>query len=342
MRKDTIKKIAVFDQGHPVAEQLMAKAESLFDAGQTEFVRIAREAKGVGPEAGAPDLDTPDPAMNHMAVISSLAKALREEDPDLVLIGATALGEEVAPALGIRLHTGVAAHCIEIGETDEGEMAFMVPAFGGKVIGEILIPESRPMIATVKPGTFSAAEHEAGAPEAEVLAGAPEGAGQAQEPGAPGRASWRQVSIDPGAEEEAACRGVKLVSIEPKKTQGAALDKAQVIVCGGFGIGSAENWRKIEELAEKLGGAAGCTRPVVDMGWGPDEDSMIGTSGRTVKPKVYLGFGISGAAHHLCGIRDAGVIISINSDKEAEVFRASDHCGVFDAGKMLDLLLVES
>lgn len=321
MRKDTIKKIAVFDQGHPVAEQLMAKAESLFDAGQTEFVRIAREAKGAGPEAGVPDLDTPDPAMNHMAVISSLAKALREEDPDLVLIGATALGEEVAPALGIRLHTGVAAHCIEIGETDEGEMAFMVPAFGGKVIGEILIPESRPMIATVKPGTFGAAEHEAGAP---------------------GRASWRQVSIDPGTEEEAACRGVKLVSIEPKKTQGAALDKAQVIVCGGFGIGSAENWQKIEELAEKLGGAAGCTRPVVDMGWGPDEDSMIGTSGRTVKPKVYLGFGISGAAHHLCGIRDAGVIISINSDKEAEVFRASDHCGVFDAGKMLDLLLVES
>ncbi|MBQ6370531.1 MAG: hypothetical protein IJJ21_02980, partial [Firmicutes bacterium] len=94
MRKDTIKKIVVFDQGHPVAEQLMAKAESLFDAGQTEFVRIAREAKGAGPEAGAPDLDTPDPAMNHMAVISSLAKALREEDPDLVLIGATALGEE--------------------------------------------------------------------------------------------------------------------------------------------------------------------------------------------------------------------------------------------------------
>ena len=331
MRKDTIKKIVV--QGHPVAEQLMAKAESLFDAGQTEFVRIAREAKGTGPEAGAPDLDTPDPAMNHMAVISSLAKALREEDPDLVLIGATALGEEVAPALGIRLHTGVAAHCIEIGETDEGEMAFMVPAFGGKVIGEILIPESRPMIATVKPGTVGVAEHEAGAPE---------GAGQAQEPGAPGRASWRQVSIDPGTEEEAACRGVKLVSIEPKKTQGAALDKAQVIVCGGFGIGSAENWRKIEQLAEKLGGAAGCTRPMVDMGWGPDEDSMIGTSGRTVKPKVYLGFGISGAAHHLCGIRDAGVIISINSDKEAEVFRASDHCGVFDAGKMLDLLLVES
>lgn len=334
MRKDTIKKIVVFDQGHPVAEQLMAKAESLFDAGQTEFVRIVCEAKGAGSEAGAPDLDTPDPArnpaMNHMAVISCLARALREEDPDLVLIGATALGEEVAPALGIRLHTGVAAHCIEIGETDEGEMAFMVPAFGGKVIGEILIPESRPMIATVKPGTFSATEHEAGAQ------------GQTQEPGAPVRDSWRQVSIDLGAEEEAACRGVKLVSIEPKKTQGAALDKAQVIVCGGFGIGSAENWQKIEQLAEKLGGAAGCTRPVVDMGWGPDEDSMIGTSGRTVKPKVYLGFGISGAAHHLCGIRDAGVIISINSDKEAEVFHASDHCGVFDAGKMLDLLLVES
>ena len=75
------------------------------------------------------------------------------------------------------------------------------------------------------------------------------------------------------------------------------------------------------------------------MGWGPDEGRMIGTSVRTVKPKVYIGFGISGAAHHLCGIQDADVIVSINNDKEAEIFAASDYAGVFDAGRIMDALL---
>ena len=130
-----------------------------------------------------------------------------------------------------------------------------------------------------------------------------------------------------------------MLSATPRETAGSDIAKAQVILCGGFGIGSSENWEKLVQIADKLGGAAGCTRPVVDMEWGPDEYSMIGTSGRTVKPKIYVGFGISGAAHHVCGIQDAGVIISINNDKEAEVFKVSDYCGVFDAGQVIDDLL---
>ena len=91
-------------------------------------------------------------------------------------------------------------------------------------------------------------------------------------------------------------------------------------------------------MAKALGGAAGCTRPVVDAGWGPDESSMIGTSGRSVRPKVYVGFGISGAAHHLCGIKDSDIIININKDKKADAFTASDYKCVFDAAQVLKAL----
>ena len=296
MMNQPVKKIAVFDQGHPVFWQLMTKAKELFPEKDVEFIRIA-----------AADAKAGEACRDHMAVIRGIEEAVRREEPDLLLLGATALGEEAAPALGVRLRTGVAAHCVEITRKDDGQLAYMVPAFGGKVIGEIFIPETRPMIATVKPGIFRGSADTAG--------------------------DHRTVCF---STEKSGCR---LLEVMPRQTGAAALEKAKVVVCGGFGIGSEGAWNKVEELAARFGGAAGCTRPVVDMGWGPAEDQMIGTSGRTVRPKVYLGLGISGAAHHLCGIQDADVIININTDKDAEAFAASDHVGVFDAEKMLDLLL---
>lgn len=294
-------KVMILDQGNAVCMQLLGKARQLFGE-ETECVMVKVQK-------------------HHNVAAEALENAIREEKPELVLLGATALGEEVAPALGIRLATGVAAHCVDIQENEEGEIAFMVPAFGGKVIGEIFIPDAcgdRPAIATVKPGTFEDFEGEC-----------------------------RIIDIDeqiekgqmaPGEKKQGAFR---MADIQPRKHSASDITKAQLVFCGGYGIGSSENWQKIEKLAEKYGGAAGCTRPVVDMGWGPDEDSMIGTSGRTVKPKVYVGFGISGAAHHICGIKDADVIISINNNEKAEVFAASDYKGVFDAEAVIDALLGE-
>ena len=114
---------------------------------------------------------------------------------------------------------------------------------------------------------------------------------------------------------------------------------AELILCGGYGLGNEETWHKLEALADKLNGAAACTRAALDAGWGCTEDTMIGTSGRAVSPEVYVGFGISGAAHHTCGIAGAGRIISINTDKDAEAFAASDYKGVFDAEQVIDALL---
>jgi len=324
VKKASVKKVMIFDQGRPagIAGQLYGKARELFAgaAGGAD----SNGADGVA--AGKCDVEfvIVRVADNHGKAAEILEKVIADEKPDILLMGATALGEDVAPTLGVRLGTGVAAHCVDIRVNDEGRIGYFVPAFGGKVIGEIFIPDAKPgtpAIATVKAGIFDDSEIPSGATK-------------------PAEGSGLSKIIDGDAMAgEIEKTGFRMTSVTPRTNSGSDIAKAQVVFCGGFGIGSGENWEKLEHIAEKLGGAAGCTRPVVDMGWGPDEYSMIGTSGRTVKPKVYVGFGISGAAHHVCGIQDANIIISINNDKEAEVFKVSDYCGVFDAGQVIDELL---
>ncbi|MCQ4636451.1 electron transfer flavoprotein subunit alpha/FixB family protein [Anaerovorax odorimutans] len=296
MKKSEIKKVMVYDQGlagqpHPSFWQNMAKLQRLLQGEQVEFVRLCCHCE------------------NPQQAVLSIEQVIKAESPDLLVIAATPLGEEVAPALGVRLKTGVAAHCADIVINGEDRIAYMVPAFGGKVIGEIFIPGSRPAIATVKPGVFSYDKKDA--------------------------ADYREILCDCISEDSC---GLRIVETEEIAQQQSAIEKAELIFCGGFGIGSKESWQKLEALAKKTGGGAGCTRPVVDMDWGPDEYYMIGTSGKTVRPKVYIGFGISGAAHHLCGIKDADIIISINNDKNAEVFAASDYKAVLDANQVIDRL----
>ena len=137
MKKESVKKIIVVDQGHPVFFQMMTKARKLFGTDDVDYIRLSIPIQKDEPAT-----------MEHMRIIAQAEAEIKKINPDLVLIGATALGEELAPALGIRFGTGVAAHCIDIGFSD-GEIAFMVPAFGGKVIGEIFIPKGRPSIATI-------------------------------------------------------------------------------------------------------------------------------------------------------------------------------------------------
>ena len=145
---------------------------------------------------------------------------------------------------------------LKLGE--DGQFVQMVPAFGGKVIGEILTPHTRPQIASVKPGMFS----------------------DVRQP----KRECRIEMLDASALDEIRSK-ITARKLEQKELEGVPLEKAQVIVCGGYGTGSLENWKQLERLAELLGGAAGCTRPVVDQGWVSGEERMIGTSGKTVRPK---------------------------------------------------------
>ena len=311
MKVQDIRKILIFDQGDPVAGQLLGRAEALFGAAAFVIVKAHR---------------------THHIALHMMEQIITEESPELVLIGATALGEEVAPALGVRLHTGVCAHCVDIRRDGEGQLTFLIPAFGGRAVGEIFVPDAKagqPAIATVKPGMFQNPAE--GLQESLCEAG-----------------RCRVIDIDAMAADgripagEKAQGAFRMVKASPREQSAGSIAQAELIVCGGYGLGSEDVWRKLERLADRLGGAAACTRAALDAEWGCPGDSMIGTSGRAVRPKVYIGFGISGAAHHTCGIAGADTIISINNDKDADVFAVSDYKGVLDAEQVIDALLAET
>ncbi|MBO7134300.1 MAG: electron transfer flavoprotein subunit alpha/FixB family protein [Bacteroidales bacterium] len=242
----------------------------------------------------------------------ALAQIVKSYHPEIVLVGATALGSELAPTVAAKLKTGLAAHCTALKILENGQFTQVVPAFGGKVLGDIYIPNHRPQIASIKGGIT------------------------------------KKLDFAPkdGVVEDFTCEltgfdRMKVVKVEKEHENRKSLNEADCIVVGGFGIGSKENWAKLEELASLLGGANGCTRPVLDAGWIDNEKAMIGTSGVAVRPKAYIGIGVSGAAHHTCGIKDSGLIISINKDENAPIFACSDYKVIGDYKKIVDALIEE-
>ena len=241
-----------------------------------------------------------------------ITKLVKRENPDIFLFGATAIGSELGPTVAARLKTGVAAHCVDMRIDENENLIADVPSFGGKILGEILCPDTRPQMASVKPGIFVQGEEEQREPDI--------------------------INIDV-SEINPEEFPLKAVGLEKKEIEGVPLDKAEIVFCGGYGLGSKENWDKLEKLASLLGGAAACTRPVVDEGWAPGEHVMVGTSGKSIRPKAYIGFGISGATHHICGMKDSSLVISINRDKEAPIFEVSDAGIASDLNKILDELI---
>ncbi|SFL54329.1 electron transfer flavoprotein subunit alpha/FixB family protein [Pelosinus propionicus] len=246
----------------------------------------------------------------YAAVLKSLVE---ERQPSIILMGATAAGSDLAPTLGAKLHTGVSAHCVDMRLNEEGHLVAVVPAFGGKVLGDILCTNFRPQIATVRPGILGKVicfMHKQCPVERFDIA-------------------------DILAQDQSR---VKALGITYEEMKGVPLEEAEIVVAGGFGIESKEIWQQLETLAAVLGGAVGCTRPPLDEGWAK-ESQMIGTSGKSIRPKVYIGMGISGATHHICGMKDAGLVISINKDEKSPIFDVSDIRITADAATILPLLI---
>lgn len=303
----------------PVAYELLSKTRQIFPAADVEVAMVAlgngldsavAELKASGADR-VYRLESPLLEVFHIDYFeAALLAAIEQFAPDILLIPATAQGEELAPTLGLTLKTGVAAHCVDL-QVINGNYAQLTPAFGGKVISEIYTPDTRPQITSVKPGAFTAL------PQAER------------------QASVEVLDMQALAELETA---IRVLAVEERPAQGRQLEDAEIVLCGGMGIGNQENWDQLEALAAAMGGATGYTRSVVDCEWVADESRMIGTSGKSVKPKVYIGVGISGATHHVCGIKDAGVVISINSDAEADVFAVSDYKVVADGMQIVSAL----
>jgi electron transfer flavoprotein alpha subunit len=244
---------------------------------------------------------------------STLYELAEAQKPEIVLISATAIGSELAPTVAAKLKTGLAAHCADICLGENRELITIIPAFGGKLLGEILIPTARPIMATVKPGAFG--KHEL-PPAADV------------------KVIESEAPFLDGMESS-----IEFVGREVVEDENAPIEAAEVVVCVGLGISSQENWEKANELAGALKGSICYTRPVVDFGYIDNENAMIGTSGKMIRPKLYIGFGVSGSFHHICGMKDSGLIININTNEKAEIFNVSDYKVIGDSGALLDELL---
>ncbi len=233
--------------------------------------------------------------------------------PEMILFGATYLGRDLAPAVAARLATGCAADCCDLKLDEQGNLLQIVPGLGGTIFGTIVTPHNRPQVATVKPGML----------EGELP------------PLADDKKPLEVVAIEARIPQN--CQAVKLRAARRKPAVEATLEAATRVVAGGAGVGSAEGWAVIEELAEALGAAVGATRPAVDEGWA-EHDQMIGQSGKTVRPEIYMGIGISGDMMHTIGIKGKGVAVAINQDPKAAIFKQVDYGIVADYRTIVPLL----
>jgi len=241
-----------------------------------------------------------------------ISRWIDEGKPEIFLLPATSVGSDLAARAAVRVHTGLSAHCTQLDINSRGELMQVVPAFGGKVMATILCPKHRPQMATVRPGVFRR--------------GGPCQTG--------GVIEERTVEIQPEDRRQ------KVIEVQWEKKPSRPIEEAEVVVAGGAGIGNGEDWKWIQKLGEVLQAAVGGTRPPLDEGW-ISEEQMIGQSGKTIRPKLYIGVGISGVIQHVVGIQDARTIIAINQDPNAAIFQSADLGAVADFRKILPLLVEE-
>jgi electron transfer flavoprotein alpha subunit len=242
-----------------------------------------------------------------------MERLVRREKPEIILIGATAFGREFAPRVAKRLDTGLTADCIGLDINDEGLLTQMAPSFGGNLVAEIVTPERRPQMATVRPGIFQEIPHDY------VRTG--------------------QVVKVPLPQDLPADR-VRLVSSEPCPQREQKLEDAKVVVCGGRGLGSQKKFAKLFELAELLGGEVGATRPVVYADWA-DHDALVGQAGKQIRPQILFSFGISGAIQHTAACNGAKFVIAVNKNPNAAMMKRADVAIVADASQICTTLIHE-
>jgi len=218
--------------------------------------------------------------------------------PEIILIGATGLGRDLASAVATRKRTGLTADCTGLGIDEKHNLMQTRPAFGGNIMATIMCDKFRPQMATVRPHVIPMPEKQ------------------------PGRQGEIIRESCPVQEEDILVKVLEVVS--DQKKEGVDVASADVIVAGGRGVMGKENFALLQELADELGGVVGASRSAVDAGWMP-QDRQVGQTGKTVRPKIYIACGISGALQHLVGMQDSGVVIAINRDREAPIFEVATY-----------------
>ncbi len=299
-----------------VTWEMLSKGRELAESLGAELA-VALLGKGVTPLAEALKskakrvLLIEDPrleAFNPETYKKALIQLFTDRKPVLTLIGHTAVGMDYAPRLAASLKMPLATDCIGIDPKD-GTFSLIRQVYGGKVNAEVSFTKTGPFMVTIRPGAFPVVEKEPLAGEIVLLP-------------------------SPLTDEALARRFIEYVEAAAGEVD---ITQADILVAVGRGIKEAENIPMVKELADSLGGALACSRPVVDKKWLP-KGCQVGTSGKTVKPKVYIAIGISGAFQHVAGMKGAGTIIAINKDPKAPIFSVAHYGIVGDLFKIVPVI----
>lgn len=227
----------------------------------------------------------------------SIGELINEYKPEIVLLGATHIGRDLGPCLAVNCNTGLTADCtkLEIDPNTKGILQTR-PAFGGNLLATIICPDHRPQMSTVRPGVMAKREREIGR-------------------------RGETVRFTPTLND--ADIRTRVIEVVKSMKDKISLTDAEIIVAGGMGLGKADGFELLQQLADKLGGTIASSRACVDAGW-IDHAYQVGQTGTTVKPKVYFACGISGAIQHAAGMQDSELIIAINTNENAPIFEIAD------------------
>ena len=243
-----------------------------------------------------------------------ITEVIDDMKPEIFLIGATNIGRDLGPRLAGRLYTGLTADCTGLAIDPETRGILQTrPAFGGNIMATIVTPRHRPQMSTVRPGVMKK-------PEADY--------------------TKAPVVVEAKFELSEADIHTKVVEFVKATKQIVNLVEAEIIVSGGRGLGNAEGFKLIEELANALGGVVGSSRAAVDAGW-ISQDHQVGQTGKTVRPKLYIACGISGAIQHLAGMQTSDCIVAINKNPDAPIFKVADFGIAGDLYKVIPMILEE-
>jgi len=236
---------------------------------------------------------------------------IKDLNPDIVLVGATSIGRDLAPRVAARIATGLTADCtsLEIDE-DTGDLLMTRPAFGGNIMATIICPDHRPQMATVRPGVMLACQEE--------------------------QRNGDIVRFDVALDEHDANVIILETVMDTKKAKD--ITEAKVLVSGGRGMGKAESFAVLKEFADLFGGEVAASRAAVDLGY-VDKDCQVGQTGKTVRPDVYFACGISGALQHVAGMEESELVFAINKNADAPIFEVADVGIVGDMHKIIPKLI---
>ena len=242
----------------------------------------------------------------------AICHLIEKYKPEIVLVGATGLGRDLAGAVATKLATGLTADCTGLAIDERGFLLQTRPAFGGNIMATILTERTRPQMATVRPHVMTMPDKNA--------------------------ARKGEIVRDPAPFKEQDFTAKVLEIIRDSRVDDVDVAAAEIIVSGGRGMAGKENFQMLQELADELGGVVACSRAVVEAGWMPVE-RQVGQTGKTVRPKIYIACGISGAIQHLVGMQSSDVIIAINRDKQAPIFEAATYGIVGDVFEIVPAII---